>query len=107
MKLDEWSVVSYNTPNETKRTIVYGDIDEFVEENNINTAGMKLIPKEEWTLNEMIEITGNLLEDINHHKTESKPRFIVETMRKANIQEFQIKAFMMMYMTDLFNHYGY
>lgn len=107
MKLDEWSVVSYNISNEPKRIIVYGDIDKFIEENGINMTDVMLIPKEEWTLNEMIEITGNLLEDINHHKTESDPRFIADTMKKANIQEFQIKGFMMVYMTDLFNHYGY
>lgn len=107
MKLDDWSVVIYNTSQKPVRVIVYGGIDEFIEENGINPSGMKIIPQEEWTINDMVEISGNLLEDINHHKTETQPRFIVDCMQKASLNENSIKNFMHIYMEDLFKHYGY
>lgn len=107
MRLNDWSVVIYNTSQKPVRVLVYGGIDEFVEENGINTSGMKIIPQEEWTINDMVEICGNLLEDINHHKTEAQPRFIVDCMQKAGVDENSIKCFMRIYMEDLFNHYGY
>jgi len=106
MKLSDWTVVTYENEENSKSHYLYGPIEEFIE-NEEDRNNINIVPQEEWSIENMMEITSNLLEDINHHKTEAAPRFIVGTMISVGISDDDIKSFMREYMEQIYNRYGY
>lgn len=103
MKLEDWSVVKYH--DKAYDVCVYGSVEDYADE--IEKGIASVVPKEDWTISNMVTISESLLEDINHHRTEGMPSFIVDVMRKSNIDESVILTFMRTYMKELFDHYGY
>lgn len=105
MQLKDWHVIE--DIQLKKQYIVYGPIDEFIEEcepqldNNYTE-----IPLEKWSVNQIVEIIGNLLED-NNHSTCDMTETIRDTLTKTEISDKSQQKFFQLYIKEMFNRYGY
>lgn len=105
MKLSDYTVL--NETNTNRHIIVYGTIDEYLEENQEDITKYTIVDPKDWTTNDMCEITSNLLEDINHHSACRTPGMIRDLMIKSNIDSEKIKDFFRLYMHEIYDKYGY
>lgn len=103
MKFSDWHVVLY--PENSRRTYYYGTLQEVAEQ--IEESNAQIVPDEQWTIDDLVEIASNLLEDANLHSRINEPRDIVNMMRAVDIPDCQIRLFMIReYVVYLFNKYG-
>lgn len=105
MQLNEWTVIKNKHTNQT--TICYGSIEEYIEETNVNATEIAIVEPEDWTTEHMIQITENLLEDVNKHSVCMMPTTIHNLMKKTGISSSEIKQFFKLYMNEMFETYGY
>lgn len=96
--------------NKKTRNVVYDDVDIFIEEiygNNTDDYEFKEIPMKEWSIDDCVNITAELLEDVNKHSLSEEPRTIVTIMQSLNIPDHLICTFAHEYMEHTFEKYGY
>lgn len=105
MKLSNWHILERK--NTKERHIIYGPIDEWSEETDNNINDFTEIPTEKWTTNEIVEISGNLLEDVNLHRCCNAPNDIQDIMTISGISDEEQHRFFMNYMNLLFDRYSY
>ena len=94
----------------THRDIVYDDVQTFINEiytNKTENYTFNEIPRKDWTINDCINVTSELLADTNHHSLTEEPRTIVNIMHNVNVPENLITAFAHEYMERMFVRYGY
>lgn len=94
----------------THRDIVYDDVQTFIDEiytNKTENYTFNEIPRKDWTINDCINVTSELLADTNHHSLTEEPRTIVNIMHNVNVPENLITAFAHEYMERMFVRYGY
>ena len=112
MQLSNWHVMAEKKSNSSghqyfynhsRHQYFYGDLTDFDEDE---LSGMIEVAQNEWTSDDIVEIVGNLLEDVNHHSECQNPRIILDTMRNVDIEETKIVAFMRQYMDKMFDKYG-
>ena len=112
MKLNDFHVldITYKQTGAKHRNIVYDDVQIFIDEiytDNAEDYTFNEIPRENWTIDDCVNITSELLEDTNHHNITEEPRTIVNIMKQVNIPENLITAFAHEYMEHMFVKYGY
>lgn len=112
MQLNDFHVlnITYKQTGVTHRNIVYDDVQTFIDEiytDNAEDYTFDEIPRENWTIDDCVNITSELLEDTNHHNITEEPRTIVNIMKQVNIPENLITAFVHEYMEHMFVKYGY
>ena len=112
MQLNDFHVldITYKQTGTTHRNIVYDDVQTFIDEiytDNAENYTFDEIPRENWTIDDCINITSELLEDTNHHSHTEEPREIVDIMKQVNVSENLITAFAHEYMERMFVKYGY
>ena len=105
MKLQDWHVIHNHITN--ARICLYGDIEDYITEEHVKLTDISEIPMEQWTIPEITEITGNILEDVNLHRYCSDPITICNLMYSVNIPETLIHNFALKYMQYIFDIYGY
>ena len=112
MQLNDFHIVEITNKHSksTHRDIVYDDVQTFIDEiytNETENYTFNEIPRKDWSTNDCINATSELLEDTNHHSLTEEPRTIVDIMHKVNIPENLIIAFAHEYMEHMFAKYGY
>ena len=112
MQLNDFHVldITYKQTGTTHRNIVYDDVQPFIDEiytDNAENYTCDEIPRKDWTIDDCINITSELLEDTNHHNITEEPRAIVDIMKQVNVPENLITAFAHEYMEHMFVKYGY
>ena len=112
MQLNDFHVldITYKQTGATHRNIIYDDVQTFIDEiytDNAKDYTFNEIPRENWTIDDCVNITSELLEDTNHHNITEEPRTIVNIMKQVNIPENLITAFAHEYMEHMFVKYGY
>lgn len=91
-----------------QRHILYGPVEEYLDEmTDLTPDDIKIINPSDWTTDEMIEITGSLLEDVNMHKCCNAPNEIQQIMQQCAIPKDMQNKFFRLYMTEMFQRYGY
>ena len=103
MQLNDWKVIKHNNT----RIMYYGEISEYLEENKISESDIEIISPDDWTTSEIVEITGNLLEDVNKHHACYLPARMKDFMTEAEIEPDKMKKFFTLYMNEMFKNYGY
>lgn len=102
MTLSDWHVMENI---ETKRrTYMYGPLSDYEEED---LEGLVEIDELNWTIEDMCEITSNLLEDVNMHKCTIHPELIIGCCKEVHMDEDLMHKFMRNYMHKIFNRYEY
>lgn len=112
MQINDFHVlnITYKQTGVTHRNIVYDDVQTFIDEiytDNAEDYTFNEIPRKNWTIDDCVNITSELLEDTNHHNITEEPRTIVNIMKQVNIPENLITAFVHEYMEHMFVKYGY
>ena len=112
MQLNDFHVldITYKQTGAKHRNIVYDEVQTFIDEiytDNAEEYTFDEIPRKDWTIDDCINITSELLEDTNHHNITEEPRTIVNIMKQVNIPENLITAFVHEYMEHMFVKYGY
>ena len=65
------------------------------------------IPFEQWTIDELVTISGDLLEDVNKHNRTDEPLWLKTLLTQAKVPEENQLLFFQQYIKDLFDEYGY
>lgn len=106
MKLSDWTVIKY--VNEKGHRYIYGDLDEYMEECSVyDEPEFTVIPKNEWTSTDCMELIDNLFEDINKHSMIGQTkRLIYTTMQELKMTESDINIFMQAYTEKIYKEYG-
>lgn len=101
MHLEDWHVVRDTDKKEDH--IVYGNIQEYIEECQPDLKNYTEIPFEQWDIDTLTEIIGDYYEDINLHSMCDFADNIQTMMDKADISKEQQQKFFQYYAKDLFN----
>ena len=101
MQLTDWHVMTADD-DRTQRRYVYGALNEC----EFDKMDMQ-IAIQDWTVDDMANITSNLLEDANKHSECNNPHVIIALMKMAGVDELRITSFMRAYMKHMFQTYGY
>lgn len=113
MQLNDFHVldVTYKqTGAKTHRDIVYDDIQTFIDEIYMYKAEdytFNEIPRKDWTIDDCINVTSELLKNTNHYSLAYELHAIVDIMRQVNIPENLITKFANEYMERIFAKYSY
>lgn len=65
------------------------------------------IPFEQWVVHHMINIAGELLEDVNKHSCTGEPLWLWELLKQADVPVDKQHTFFQNYLKDIFGKYGY
>lgn len=113
MQLNDFHVldVTYKqTGTKIHRDIVYDDIQTFIDEIYMYKAEdytFNEIPRKDWTIDDCINVTSELLKNTNHYSLAYELHAIVDIMRQVNIPENLITTFANEYMERIFAKYSY
>lgn len=106
MTMSNWHVIKEN--NTEKRHIIYGPIEEYIEECEPEIgSNYTEIPSDKYTIEEITEITSKLFEDNNAHSLTDMPNMIAQIAQEAELSNEQQQKFMYIYMKAMFNRYSY
>lgn len=103
MHLEDWHVIK--DTDKQKDHMVYGDIQEYIEECHPDLQNYTEIPFEQWGIDTLTEIIGDYYEDINRHSMCDFADNIQTMMDKAGISKEQQQKFFQYYAKDLFNNH--
>lgn len=113
MQLNDFHVldITYKqTGTKTHRDVVYDDVQTFIDEIYMYKAEdytFNEIPRKDWTTDDCINVTSELLKNTNHHSLADELHTIVDIMRQVSIPENLITTFAHEYMERMFAKYSY
>lgn len=93
MRIKDWIVAKEKDKNYRQHFYGYSNLAEYSEEEKEDFSNYEEIPRDRWTIDDCVEITSNLLEDVNKHSECSNPRLIVTLMKESGISEDNILIF--------------
>lgn len=102
MKLIDWHVMEDSESK--KREYLYGPLTDYDEDD---LEGMVEIPSSDWSVEDMCQITSNLLEDVNMHKCTIHPEMILRCCESSNMDDNMKWFFIFNYMHEVFDQYEY
>ena len=110
MQLNDFHVldITYKqTGTKTHRDVV---VQTFIDEIYMDKAEdytFNEIPCKDWTIDDCINVTSELLKNTNHHSLAEELHAIMDIMRQVNIPENLITTFAHKYMERMFAKYSY
>lgn len=90
-----WTVME---DNNGRRSYFYGPLSEFEEEE---LEGLTVIPEENYSSDDMVEIFGNILEDNNYHRVTSLGNDMLRSLRETtSLNEDELRKFFKAFISD-------